>query len=732
MNPANGVKLAPLGTSRMPRPTFGKGDASQRRHAMLIIMVAVGIILALQLMHAPENATPETLRASAIVEQTRKPYRSDVRLPLSRCFGAAGVEELWSPLLDEEWSATLDRELEVASIPVNVTEYVNMSAEGEWLHAGIRSNPFAPFATCEPPTNDGLRPGYGLLLHGVQLLVSGRRDVTDLARARVVDAEKEFRMGIVIRVPVSMARRMRDESVLKHLLKRVAYGIAVCNADPSRLLHKGLEVPTAVWAFELLPQCVLYDDGRYGQEVSDSLDPPWVGEDGTFINNPAPALLSRDTTHPIPPRRIRRFLQIGGRRIDSPYHGLFQPHGIAMLAWVVDRGLQSVRHYAPYLVNVDLEVTTLNVPRDGYPPAGARKFDAAMYRATFHNGGGANVPSSNKEDGAAFVGARWVVSADYGFVATWDECGQWLSAKPLCHRIARKWANIVRPALFKLHTDAIVMTTIEQDALSPHRQTGNGVDMLVTHRNDSFHDVRAVPFDWQRGAVVLQNGSLALSDARRSTRITDSGLPWPPRAFCTSVANEASIVTPLATEALTVLYDWRVRREYHQALRGVHPDDERSITLAFNASRIGLVRRVRFGPRWDFKQQLSTIWRYPVLLFVQGGFINWMLVARPNTTFVMYYESNSGSYARENLPYVYPLLMFAYHTLFRSQHVRLIVFVREVDRTASVEDLVAAVREPFEPAFVLLRPGRNRTVLRAQSYPHQPATRLFERGFPLR
>ena len=76
--------------------------------------------------------------------------------------------------------------------------------------------------------------------------------------------------------------------------------------------------------------------------------------------------------------------------------------------------------------------------------------------------------------------------------------------------------------------------------------------------------------------------------------------------------------------------------------------------------------------------------------------------------------------------------MFAYHTLFRSQHVRLIVFVREVDRTASVEDLVAAVREPFEPAFVLLRPGRNRTVLRAQSYPHQPATRLFERGFPLR
>ena len=120
-----------------------------------------------------------------------------------------------------------------------------------------------------------------------------------------------------------------------------------------------------------------------------------------------------------------------------------------------------------------------------------------------------------------------------------------------------------------------------------------------------------------------------------------------------------------------------------------------------------------------------------MVFFVDGAFMMWMLVARPNTTFVMYYESTSASYARESLPYVYPLLMFAYHTFVRSRHVRLVVFVREAGRTASVDDLVAAVREPFETAFVLLRSGRNRTVLRADSYPHHPATGLFEHGFPL-
>ena len=641
--------------------------------------------------------------------------RQEVRLPLSRCFGHRAVEQLITTTASRV--GTILRELEsVAS--VNVTELLKLSTEGRRLHAGIRSNPFAPFATCEPPSSDGLRPGYGLLLHGVQLLVSGRRDVNDLKRPRIVDAEKEFRMGIVIRVPVSMARRMRDESVLKHLLKRVAYGIAVCNADPSRLLLKGLDVPTAVWAFELLPQCVLYDDGPSGQEVSESLDPPWVGEDGTFINDPAPELLSSDT-HSIPydstqrPRRVRRFAHIGGQRwqVDIPYHGLFEPHGIAMTAWVIDRGLQCVRHYAPYLANASLHVTTRNPPLGNAEFAEQRNmFVEAAYNATV--GGSADffprTRSDPRGDHAAPIdrdARQW--AADYFFVAAWDVCHR-LWPSPLCQGVMRRWGHSARSAMLKLFYNE-----------SAHSDGG-----------------AAVLYDWQRGATIRQNGHFALADvrgdgdARRPALF--NGLPRMPRGpTCVATdANEASNLAPVVlSDAVTVLYAGGRQVQHHH-----HPklaEDERNIREAFYTLGLGRFRNVRFGSRSSLEQQLDVIWRYPVVFFVDGAFMMWMLVARPNTTFVMYYESTSASYARESLPYVYPLLMFAYHTFVRSRHVRLVVFVREAGRTASVDDLVAAVREPFETAFVLLRSGRNRTVLRADSYPHHPATGLFEHGFPL-
>ena len=227
---------------------------------------------------------------------------------------------------------------------------------------------------------------------------------------------------------------------------------------------------------------------------------------------------------------------------------------------------------------------------------------------------------------------------------------------------------------------------------------------------------------------------------RRFSNMTvgDNGLPEAASlGNCSSNASDASKVASFdaPSEALTVLYDWRDRIHgdpNFPRVRGVHPDDERNITDSFLAGGVGLVRRVNFGgskPRWLQGEQLRTLWRYPVIFFAEGAFMMWMLVARPNTTFVMYFETTSRTYARDELPYV---CCFSRIIPFRSQGIRAIVFVREVDRTASVDDLVAAVREPFEPAFIFLRPGKNRTVHRQDSYPHRPAEKLFARGLPLR
>ena len=61
----------------------------------------------------------------------------------------------------------------------------------------------------------------------------------------------------------------------------------------------------------------------------------------------------------------------------------------------------------------------------------------------------------------------------------------------------------------------------------------------------------------------------------------------------------------------------------------------------------------------------------------------------------------------------------------------MIVFARERHRVAHIDDLTRAILEPFEPKLVILRPGKNATVLRAESYPHAPAEGLFDRGLPL-
>ena len=443
-----------------------------------------------------------------------------------------------------------------------------------------------------------------------------------------------------------------------------------------------MHAPVALWRYDLLPQCVLYDDGPNLQEESDSLDPPWVGEDGAFITGPAQSLLSANlgaekvTASRERRRRRRRFMHLGGQLflISNQYHGVFDPTGIALTAWMSDMGLQSVRKYAPYLRDFDFNVSTFHArPEPTDRPIGAKTLPGAFVRdmwiatmgeppnlaaqtpRTDHLGflvfGGlvdAAVPRScscqfwnvTHLDATYLLhvdppeGTRHIQEqVDYFFVAAWGG-RHWLWGEPAVHSVLRRWAHAVRPAFL------------------------------------AVHGVR----DW--------------SSAGNFPRV-----------------------------------------------RGVHPADERNITDSFLAGGVGLVRRVNFGgskPRWLQGEQLRTLWRYPVIFFAEGAFMMWMLVARPNTTFVMYFETTSRTYARDELPYVYPVLFFAYHTFFRSQGIRAIVFVREVDRTASVDDLVAAVREPFEPAFIFLRPGKNRTVHRQDSYPHRPAEKLFARGLPLR
>ena len=732
------------------------------------VFLAVSILLSMLSFGQPRSAvwTPPDPKVESSTELQRS--RREVRLPLSRCFGHEAVERLSSTS-----ASALNKIFEelgsIAAAPVNVTELVNLSTEGEWLHAGIRLNPFAPFATCEPPTNDGLRPGYGLLLHGVQLIVSGRREATDLTRARAVDAEKEFRMGIVIRVPVSMARRMRDESVFRHLLRRVAYGIAACSANPSRLLLKGMHVPVALWRHDLLPQCVLYDDGRGREAEPDGLDPPWVGEDGAFITGPAQSLLSvvaaANGTAPRE-RRRRRFMHVGGQLflIANQYHGVFDPTGIALTAWMSDMGLQSVRKYAPYLSDVNFTASTFHAhPEPTDRPIGVKTlpspFVRDMWIATM--GEPPNLVQTPRTDHLGFLVFGGLVDAtvprscscqfwnvthldatylldvdppegtrhiqepvDYFFVAAWGG-RHWLWGEPAVHSVLRRWSHAVRPAFLAVH------------------EVGEWSKAGVLSKPS---------FDWQRGAALLPNRSsssqelVVFADGGRDRRflnmtVGDNGLPQSASlGNCSSNASDASNVTPssLPSDAITVLYDWRDRVHgdpNFPRIRGVHPDDERNITDAFHAGGVGLVRRVNFGgskPRWPQGEQLRTLWRYPVIFFAEGAFMTWMLVARPNTTFVMYFETTSRTYARDELPYVYPVLFFAYHTFFRSQGIRLIVFVREVDRTASVDDLVSAVREPFESVFIFLRPGRNRTVHRQDSYPHRPAEELFARGLPLR
>ena len=150
-----------------------------------------------------------------------------------------------------------------------------------------------------------------------------------------------------------------------------------------------MHAPVALWRHDLLPQCVLYDDGPNLQEESDSLDPPWVGEDGAFITGPAQSLLSANlgaekvTASRERRRRRRRFMHLGGQLflISNQYHGVFDPTGIALTAWMSDMGLQSVRKYAPYLRDFDFNVSTFHArPEPTDRPIGAKTLPGAFVR----------------------------------------------------------------------------------------------------------------------------------------------------------------------------------------------------------------------------------------------------------------------------------------------------------------------------------------------------------------
>ena len=888
--------------SQVPAPSGAAPEAPPRA---LLLPTEGGLLLPSLSSLSP--ATPLTSRRL-------RPKKKEARLPLSRCYGT-DVRNMFETEAaggggEPAWQLELLRNA-THSVPVDVAALLGSEAEQRETRLGIRRNPFAPFTACDGAF-DATWHGHGLLMHGVQLLVTGRRhrvrrqfgpqsaeaaaavtptkapldgsnvsrctqsrcsaeDARDavLALRRRAATERQrtaatsssrrsdaatqsmpqppvsyhYAMSVIMRLPWSQASRIRDEHVLWRVLKRVAYGLAVCDQEPSRPFHLPgyRHVPDAAWEVRLLPQCVVYDDrGGGGGSANGGLSGvPWIRTDGTFFDgdasmsslanlssrsaggeNRSPPLpvsqapggvlvARRNTTTAIPHSMgdsspVATFMFIGGQRFEpfNQYHASMEPCGVAWLAWLAGAGMKTARgylakhmasplrfstpvmHYSAHYeklnkVNVELAASilagihnpltsalleaTMGSPEHNVLPSLFRgqlvlggQADAALFRhltvpqngsavcsrqdQSLHQGvAGENVErvAGENEEGERGHGdddghgcaatsafdqlalprtARHVEThVDFFYMAHWGG-HSWIFGHPKFHRVIRSWAVAVRARIERQYSDIMTTTT-----------------------------------------------------TTKATRLSS-----PAMMGATTRSARLPVVPPVATVGegkglRMVLYDWRPRVEDRllRRRRGIHPDDEAALLAGFRAAGLGDAHRVQWGTsRPTFRHQLEMVWRFPYIFFAEGAFMVWMLLARPNTTFITYFETTDVTGADERVPYLYHALAFLYHSFFRSAtsvpSIRLIVFVREPQQTSSVGDLLSWLsHEPSSSlankigafttsdgvsssslssnctsssgCLVILRPGGVAArVLHQRDYPFHQVDGLFLGGLPLK
>ena len=655
------------------------------------------------------------------------PPRRDLRLPVSRCFGS-WIDEAAAHSAETDVAA--ENETSLGWVPFRPGGD-SPSSSSSWLPAedaafideSILNNSAAPFCTCEVPRASHTVDGDdGLLCHGVQISVhpvaprATRRPRTttnpdstlqqppatqptnfasrslqakadtfvgtsafglpqhDLQswianraalplHAQVLlplqwiggvreaknDLEHETKVDVVLRLPWRVARQWKDDHVLRILVHRVARGLAACR----RLHLRGVCSPTSHLAFRLLPQCIVYDDTKRHSSLPDVEAATGLSATGSWISNalfgdrvggPATELdgEARLAVSP-PPPPPPRFLLIAGPRFSPyhQYHGVFAPTGVTWVAWMLDVGMKAARRRMSVRVR-----------------------DQAMITR--------------------------------GYFTSHEHCNDHRSA--LAHALINMttgWGEHyrMRPQLSTSFEAASFSVGGEEFADANTTDARQGHDFVfLTH--------------------FAQTGDFIAGD-RRFQRIARS---WGAKIFARARSQFPSSMNETAQKSgqgESVLYDWRPRVEdpdFHR-VRGMPVDDEHNILTMLERKGYGRFRNVSFGDSsshsgtHSFEEQLDAIWSHSILVFAEGAFMTWMWVARPRTTFLMHFETTDLPVDRSE-PYLYHMLRFAFYVhLCSSANVRLIVYVRQAGVSPSLGALAEALRRPFSPEMIIVRPG---------------------------
>ena len=662
------------------------------------------------------------------------PFGIDMRLPLFRCFGS-WIDEASANSAETTMAPTQGDNHSLGWVPFRLSGDSSWLPEAEdaaFIDESIMNNSAAPFCTCEVPQSSHTVDGdAGLLCRGVQISVhpvkpratreprtsnpesipqkppvaqptnfgsrslqatealvgsipafgfAPQRDlpswiangaalplnaqfafplqlggVSEEKSELELELEHENQVDVVLRLPRRVVRRWKDDRVIRILLHRVARGLSVCR----RMQLPSICSPTSRFTFRLLPRCVVYDDTKLHSTLADVEAATGLSATGNWVSNALFGDRGRGSEATLgdvlaaPPR----FLLIAGPRFSPyhQYHGVFAPNGVSWVAWMLDVGMKAARRRMPVHVRGRAMITR------GYFTSHENCYDhhSPLTHALINmtTGWGEHYRmrqqlSTSLEAASLSVGGTGTADAnttdaagehDFVFLTHFAQIGDRFSGHPRLHRVIRSW-----------------------------------------------------------GAQIL-----AVAQSRFPAIMNDT------RPFGVFALFRSKSLPEKDDQHEPVLYDWRPRIHdpSQHRIRGIPIDDERNILTMLERKGYGRYRNVSFGNSsshsgtHSFEEQLDAIWSHSILVFAEGAFMTWMMVARPHTTFIMHFETTELRVDRSE-PYLYPVLRFAFIVhLCSSANVRLIVYVRQAGVSPNLGTLAEALRRPFAAEMIIVRPG---------------------------